>query len=162
MSDGIRNFQMKFANGAFYLKGYINEHADLSKIAGGNSNSITIDLALVEYINSIGVRTWINMLNRNSQCTVKLRNVSLSFMNAAVMMPTMLGGQGLDMVESFYLPYQCIMCEHNFSHLTTQAEINVDDDMAFTNLVSCVDCGNPSTSLEEETEFLMGFIYDTA
>lgn len=92
------------------LQGDFREHTDFSRLAERLSGDVELDLAWVRYLNSFGVRHWVNFLRSLDQATITYHfaRASVAFVTQAAMIPEALGrGQ----VTSFLVPYVCEDCD---------------------------------------------------
>jgi len=91
------------------LQGDFREHTDFARLGARLSGVVEFDLAWVRYLNSTGVRHWVNFL-RTLDAVDEYRFVraSVAFVTQASMVPEVLGhGQ----VDSFLVPYACEDCD---------------------------------------------------
>ena len=141
----------------YYLTGAINEHASFDVPAPINS-VLKLDLAAIDFINSIGTRSWVLFLKSHEGCDIQFHRVSLTMMNAISMMPMLLPKGAISTIKSFYLPYCCMNCSETTLRCTNFQELDITDDSVYTDLITCSTCGNPATLSEEESEFLALFV----
>lgn len=89
------------------LRGQIDENSDLTQIAQGLRNPVRFDLEGVDFINSLGVRAWVQMLRglRTQGMQVSAHRCS----EAMVTQMNMVWETRLP-VESFYASYLCDAC----------------------------------------------------
>ena len=93
-----------------YLAGAIDETAGLLDLVGRATGAdLTLDLAGVTFINSLGVRDWIRMQAAATKSGVRivLRRVSEPVVHQLNMI---IATRGTGMVQSFYAPYACDAC----------------------------------------------------
>lgn len=97
-------------DGALALAGAIDETAALSSLlARAEGGRLTLDLAGVTFINSLGVRDWIRM-QADAQATgveLELRRVAEPLVHQLNMI---VAARGAARVTSFYAPYACDSC----------------------------------------------------
>ena len=99
-----------------YLTGYVDENADFSGLNPKPSVQLVIDLAGVEHLNSLGLRTWVNWVKKLDQYPggIFLRrcpNVVVHQMNILE------GFIPLNaVVESLEVPFLCDACGHSFKY----------------------------------------------
>ena len=70
----------------YYLTGAINEHTSFDVPVPINS-VLKLDLAAIDFINSIGTRSWVLFLRSHEGCDIQFHRVSLAMMSAISMMP---------------------------------------------------------------------------
>jgi hypothetical protein len=91
------------------LQGDFREHTDLSRLAPRLSGRVEFDLSWVRYINSSGVRHWVNLLRALRNVTdVSFVRCSVAFVTQASMVPEVVGS---GRIESFHAPYACEACD---------------------------------------------------
>lgn len=92
------------------LSGAIDESAALHELVGRAAGGrLTLDLAGVTFINSLGVRDWIRMQAsaQRAGLTVELRRVAEVLVHQLNMI---IATRGNAAVTSFYAPYACDAC----------------------------------------------------
>jgi len=91
------------------FQGDFREHTDFSRLLPLLAGSVAFDLAWVRYLNSAGVRHWVNFLRGlDSVDDYRFMRASVAFVTQAAMVPEVLGhGQ----VDSFLVPYACEDCD---------------------------------------------------
>jgi anti-anti-sigma factor len=118
------------------LHGAINEHTDLDALASSLRGATTLDARDVDYINSIGVRTWIRFARRCDADGVQLTLVALSPVLVA-QMNMIAGFMGGAKVRSVLAPFVCPEC-----HRAQCTLIDLDGDVTASLGVPVVcDCG---------------------
>jgi len=127
---------------ALALAGSIDESAALHELISRATNGrLTLDLAAVTFINSLGVRDWIRMqaAAQKANLAVELRRVAEVLVHQLNMI---IATRGSALVSSFYAPYACDACGREES-LLIDAVANHDrlirlDPPAQT----CPECGS--------------------
>lgn len=106
------------------IAGDINAHFAWPTISDTTNKPIKIDLSKVLFINSVGVRNWIQTYPFKSR-NVDLIDVSVNVMDSFNMTPAMqLGGK----VLSFFLPVYCENCEETFELIkVSELDLNAAD-----------------------------------
>ena len=103
-------------DGTVYLRGVIDENADLA-FFGGLHGTVTVNLRAVRRINSYGVRSWIEAIR------LLPKDARLSFVECpppVVDQINMVAGfLGSGEVTSFYAPMACTSCGHEMDALFT-------------------------------------------
>jgi anti-anti-sigma regulatory factor len=91
------------------IEGEIDDTTDLASHAAKVTQNAIIDLGGVTFINSVGVREWVTLLDQLASRGFKitLRNVSEPMVRQMTMVMEAKGDAG---VESFYAPYMCPKC----------------------------------------------------
>ena len=95
---------------ALALAGSIDESAALHElISRAQAGRLTLDLAAVTFINSLGVRDWIRMqaAAQKANLAVELRRVAEPLVHQLNMI---IATRGNAQVSSFYAPYACDAC----------------------------------------------------
>jgi len=128
---------------ALALAGSIDESAALHElIARARGGYLTLDLAAVTFINSLGVRDWIRMqaAAQKANLVVELRRVSEPLVHQLNMI---IATRGSATVSSFYAPYACDACGREDS-LLIDARANHDRLMRLDPPpMTCPECGAP-------------------
>lgn len=154
MGDKINSFSVDYEGDMIILGGALNEYMDLSKIKVP-SGVIKMDLAGVNFINSIGTGYWVRFWANFQKREVEFYRVSIELMSALAMMTTILPkGKTLSMIKSFYIQSCCMNCSHNFRALCKPGQLSFENSNAYTELAQCPVCGNPATATDEFNEFL--------
>ena len=105
------------------LSGSIDETSQLSELLGrAKGGRLVLDLASVQFINSLGVRDWIRMQAEATQrrLAIDLHRVSEPIIHQFNMI---IATRGTCHVASFYAPYACDGCGREES-LLIDAEVN--------------------------------------
>jgi anti-anti-sigma regulatory factor len=120
------------------LNGIIDEFADLPKLAEQlTAPSVTLDLGNVQRINSIGVRVWIQLMQKLAGKTISLVRCSPSFVEQ---LNCIQGFRGNAQVKSVLLPYACEKCANGFS---LEAQIQGKTAPPVSDTAPCPTCGTP-------------------
>ncbi len=91
------------------LQGDFREHTDFSRLTARLEGEVEFDLAWVRYLNSAGVRHWVNFLRALDKVTeYRYVRASVAFVTQAAMVPEVLGR---GRVDSFLVPYACEDCD---------------------------------------------------
>lgn len=98
------------------LHGEIDEHADFSPILAMSEKSMVLDLSDVKRINSIGVRQWMEFVNKlaDNGVDVVFERCSVPIVQQLNMIASF---RGRGVVVSVFAPYFCQKCEHDHRHL---------------------------------------------
>jgi hypothetical protein len=107
------------------FQGDFREHTDFSRLPPKLDRAVVFDLASVRYLNSAGLRNWVNFLRALSHVpSYDFVRCSVAFVTQASMVPEALGrGQ----VSSFMIPYACEGCELEEERLMQTAAFAVPE-----------------------------------
>lgn len=141
MSSLDTPFSASASPGKLTLAGRIDERARLaellSKVAPG---PLTIDLADVTYINSLGVRDWVDFLRR-----LEGKGVTVAFERCADVMVLQMnminGARGKAEVRSFFAPFACDACGWEGASLVETQRVAPVVTAGGTPEIRCPDCG---------------------
>jgi anti-anti-sigma regulatory factor len=127
------------------LTGAISEYAPLdpllSELAGpSNPSTVTIDLAGVSSINSIGVRNWLELMR-----ALETRGVALVLERCSVpivhQLSMIAGFEGVGTVRSVFAPYYCAACNRAEDRLLSLEGEGVAERLLEPG--ACPACGGP-------------------
>lgn len=130
--------------------GPINEESEvaLGNALAGLGSKVRIDFSNVEYVNSCGVRAWINFLReleRNRQ--VEFINCTPEIVTQMNMIPSF---KGRSTILSVYGGYTCEVCENKQLILFEKGKgLPSGDDEINLNPVKCNKCGEENMELDE-------------
>jgi len=124
---------------ALVLAGAIDETASIPElVARARSGRLVLDLAGVTFINSLGVRDWIRMVQLAQQ-----RNVALELRRVAEpiihQLNMIIATRGTARVTSFFAPYACDKCGREDSLLVNTDQVVEGQAPPQT----CPECGAP-------------------
>ena len=102
------------------LRGEITEATHFEDLAPALVGNIDFDLSQVSYMNSLGVDSWIDFLERARIRDYEFHACSVAFVLEASMVEGVLG-RGT--VMSFYAPYACERCDHHEERLLQSAAV---------------------------------------
>jgi anti-anti-sigma regulatory factor len=119
------------------LSGYLNEAADLtplSKLAG----PLVVDLGSLDRINSIGVRMWLNFVNKCEATGIGLtfERCSPAIVEQMSMITNFMGARSR--VKSILIPYVCLACKHEHLEL-----LELAPGAMVTPTIPCPKCQAP-------------------
>jgi len=119
------------------LTGDLTEHADFAAVRALESPEIVFDLRAVRRINSCGVREWIRLMEalRAARCALLLEHCSVPFVNQMNMIVNFVGDAR---VGSFYAPYLCERCDHEYVEF---CELPAGGVPALRESTPCPRCG---------------------
>lgn len=135
------------------LDGEITEHAGLGDLKG-LAGHVVMDLSMVSYINSEGVRQFLHMLERLSQtCSIEAERCSPAIVAQINMVPNMARHWK---VRSILLPLECPNCDHE-----SEVPYPVLAGVSTVTLpqVKCEECGT-GMELAEPVERYFAFLMD--
>lgn len=93
----------------FSVEGPISESNSIFSASVSNATEVHIDLSIMTFINSIGVKNWISfMVKIPTRAQVYLINAPLVMLNQVSMVQGFLPKNGF--VQSFRAPYHCDSC----------------------------------------------------
>lgn len=135
------------------IVGEIEDSTVLATFADSVGQRVIIDIGGVTFINSVGVREWVTLLDRLAAkgAKVTLRNVSEPMVRQMTMV---IEARGEAKVESFHAPYVCSQCGEERALL-----INVNEQgEALTKLeppkLPCPACGGEAEFDEFPNRYL--------
>ena len=134
------------------LSGSIDERAKLEPFAD-SPPPLTVDLAGVVFVNSVGLREWIHFLRAaRSRGPVTLTRCSDRMVMQLNMVADAVEGAT---VESFLAPYGCDACDHEET-----VELNVRQDFPLGRRSAiparaCSRCGQPMKLAESPSRYLL-------
>lgn len=122
------------------LQGDFREHTDFSRLGPRLKGVIQFDLGGVRYLNSTGVRRWVDLLRSLDKVErYSFARCSVAFVSQASMVPEVLG-KGL--VKSFHLPYACDVCDLEEERLLQTSALAVEEAWPpELPIFSCSRCG---------------------
>lgn len=139
-----------------FITGIVDEYADFSSLATCAGQMLYVDFSGVSRVNSSGLRSWIQTIQRN-KIQLVLRDCSPSVVEQFAMIPEFVGKNGV--VESFYARYQCVSCMHEENH-RYQIGVNLDADTLNLDLqlaTPCPQCGDV-VELDHHAELYLTFL----
>jgi anti-anti-sigma regulatory factor len=144
MPDPAPNFTVTRAPGRLVLAGRIDERAHIADLSATvDEKVLAIDLAGVTYINSLGVRDWVNFLRELAK-----RDVALTLERCAevmvLQMNMIVDARGAARVTSFHAPFACDACGWEGSRLVETAEVQPMVAAGRAPETECPDCAQPA------------------
>jgi len=92
-----------------FLQGEFREHTNFGRLSQALKGPVEFDLSRVKYLNSAGVRKWVDFLRAlDNLVDYSFVRCSVAFVMQAAMVPEVLGS---GRVESFKVPYACDTCD---------------------------------------------------
>ena len=128
---------------ALVLGGAIDEAAVLHELLGRAANGrLTLDLANVTFINSLGVRDWIRFqaAAQKTNIAVTLRRVAEVLVHQLNMI---IATRGNATVSSFFAPYACDACGREDSLLIDAIANGAGLSRLEPPQMTCPECGAP-------------------
>jgi anti-anti-sigma regulatory factor/predicted RNA-binding Zn-ribbon protein involved in translation (DUF1610 family) len=127
---------------ALVIGGAIDEAAALHElVARAQASRLTLDLAAVTFINSLGVRDWIRMqaAAQKAQIAVELRRVAEPLVHQLNMI---IATRGNAAVTSFFAPYACDNCGREESLLIDAVQNAAALAKMQSPPMTCPECGS--------------------
>ncbi|MFT3696663.1 MAG: hypothetical protein QM831_26215 [Kofleriaceae bacterium] len=121
MTDIRGRLHIDGSNGQLVLSGAIDETSQLAELPSrATGGKLSLDLAGVTFINSLGVRDWIRMMTAATAqgIAIELRRVSEPIIHQLNMI---IAARGTATVSSFFAPYACDACGREESLLVEGA-----------------------------------------
>lgn len=135
------HFRVIASPGRLALEGRIDEHARVADLAARvEPGPLAIDLAGIQYINSLGVRDWVLFLRRlaGKGIPVTLERCA----DVMVLQMNMINdARGGARIASFYAPFACDACGWEGSTLVVTDEVQPLLASQATPECDCPDCG---------------------
>ena len=124
-------------DGVYHLVGRLDEFSSLDTLANA-PEPVIMDLAKVEWINSIGIRNFSYLVKGWGKKKYIYRNCSVVFVDALNSVRSLMGSGGT--IESLYTPVFCGRCDYEEERLVNLQEIR--DNSIFTAPQGrCAKCG---------------------
>lgn len=150
------SFQKTKENGrtVFSFSGPIDEHTVFPDVEVNGESQLTIDLNDVTYINSIGIKSWIQwIVPLGDAGSLELRRCPKSIIFQANMVKNFLPNKA--QVSSFYLPLFCEGCDKEDSVLlSTASDLKKEGDSvvitADLSKSSSCECGPEECQVEPD------------
>ena len=122
------------------ITGEIDDTTDLASYGAKLQGNAIIDLGAVTFINSVGVREWVTLLDKllARGLRVTLRNVSEPMVRQMTMV---MEAKGEANVESFFAPYMCTKCGDERALLIRLAEHHAALAAGTPPALNCAKCG---------------------
>ncbi|MCG8416790.1 MAG: response regulator [Proteobacteria bacterium] len=134
------------------IKGDITEATSFDELLPVMVGRVDFDLSQVRYMNSLGVREWVDFLNRANVQGYEFHTCSCAFILQASMVEGVLG-RGT--VTSFFAPYHCHGCDRQEEKLLQSAAILAANYEPPT--FTCPDCDG-QMSFDDIPERYLGFL----
>jgi CheY-like chemotaxis protein len=137
------------------IKGALTEATDFSDLQPAMVGAIDFDLSQVDYINSLGVSSWIELLDKASIRGYQFHACSVPFVLQASLSPEVLG-RGT--VSSFFAPYHCAHCGYAEERLLQSATI-LAAEQQLPPTFGCPSCSH-ELELDDAPERFLAFLRD--
>ena len=134
------------------IKGDITEATNLEDLLPRMVGRVDFDLSQVRYMNSLGVREWVQFLKRANIQGYEMHACSVPFVLQASMISDVVG-RGT--IVSFFAPYFCEGCNEQTEKLLQSAAILAADQQA--PLLTCSAC-NGQMRLDDIPERYLAFL----
>jgi len=102
------------------LRGELTESTELEDLAPALVGRVDFDMSQLTYMNSLGVRAWVDFLDRVPIRNYLFHACSVAFVLQAALVDGVLGSGS---VVSFFAPYACELCTQREEHLLQSAAI---------------------------------------
>lgn len=131
------------APGQLALSGIIDETSPLASLPGyAHHGLLRMDLRGVSFINSLGVRDWIRLLQQLRGAAIQLELVAVS--EALIHQFNMIAAaRGNATVKSFFAPYACDRCGRDESVLLDTTDHRSALEAGRAPSLPCSECGEP-------------------
>ena len=107
------------------IKGDVTEATKFDDLLPILTGTVRFDLSHISYMNSLGVREWVDLLARAEMERCELHACAVGFILQAALVE---GVAHNAQVISFFAPYACQQCEHQEERLLQSAVILANDD----------------------------------
>ena len=134
------------------IKGDITEAVSFAELLPSVVGRVSFDMSQVRYMNSLGVREWVDFLDKANAQGYEFHACSVAFILQASMV---MGVLGRGTVVSFFAPYVCEDCEHQDEPLLQSATILAADYEPPT--LACPECDG-SMVLDDIPERYLAFL----
>ena len=124
-------------NGVYHLVGRLDEFSSLDMLVNA-TEPIVMDLAKVDWINSVGIRNFSFLVKGWGKKKYIYRNCPVVFVDALNSVRSLMGAGGS--IESLYIPVFCGRCDYEEEHLVTAEEIK-DKSIFRAPRGRCAKCG---------------------
>lgn len=135
------------------IKGDITEATSFDDLLPQMVGRVDFDLSQVRYMNSLGVREWVQFLRKANVQGYEFHACSSSFILQASMVEGVLG-RGT--VTSFFAPYHCGECDRQEEKLLQSAAVLAANYEPPT--FNCPDCTNEHMILDDIPERYLAFL----
>jgi len=128
------SLKVELSSGVWYIKGVIDEYADLEKQLGSATAPLRLNLAGVTRMNSVGIRSFLLFLSSWGQKPIIYEACPVEFIDQLMLIPALLGiPKPIAIVDSLYVPYFCNSCGEEADLLVLASDINkaTSDALAF-------------------------------
>lgn len=139
------------------FSGRMDETMVLPERSQFSGQRLVIDFEEVSFINSLGIRVWMQWLENNPAECIDFRNLPTSITDQVNMVEGFLPASGK--VESFYVPFECEECDLETHHHFEEGrefhwgEDNVDPKALYER--NCEDCSERLEANIQEKKFFL-------
>ncbi|MGE0172289.1 MAG: hypothetical protein AB7T49_05875 [Oligoflexales bacterium] len=146
------NITQKNGFDVLYYAGPINEEAEvhLTQVAPRLGQKIIINFKQVEYVNSCGVRSWINFMRQISGKQIVFEECTPEIVMQINMIPSF---RGSATIQSVYGAYQCDSCRTQALVLFKEGQNMPRTEGDIVPSPNCPKCGQRMEMQEIEEEF---------
>ncbi len=139
------------------IKGDITEATNFRDLLPVMVGRVDFDLSQVTYINSLGVRAWVEFLRAAPIQGYEFHACSVPFVLQAALSDAVLG-RGT--VTSFFAPYVCDVCGHEEERLLQSATVLASEDHSPPTF-NCPSCGG-DLALDDLPQRYLAFLWRNA
>jgi hypothetical protein len=139
------------------LAGFLNETADLAKIAAAPGETLKLDLQGLIGLSSLGTGAFIRFISGLKDAPIELHECPRFLVEMVNVMPHMVGGKAYGhRVHSCYLPCRCKQCETSVDALIKTKDVRYVDTAIELPVLRCHQCRQP---LEPTVDLLEYFLF---
>jgi hypothetical protein len=149
-------FSIKQQDGRYHLLGVLNEYADLSPLLAAQE-PLRLHMGGLSKLNSIGILNFLRFLSDWGPRPIHYESATSEFIDQLNMIPSLKGVNNHAVIESFFVPWQCLECDHedavlmNADQVVPQVEAGNDPER------KCPKCSSDMSLLVDSYfEFLVG------
>jgi anti-anti-sigma regulatory factor len=139
------------------IVGPINEEAEvhLTKIKDQLAKKLVINFRQVTYINSLGVRAWINFMRDIAGRSLVFEECTPEIVNQINMIPNFRADAH---IKSVYGTFYCNSCDNTQEEIFEQGKNFPIPPKYEVNLPKCRKCGSDDTEFEEVEDAFFAFV----
>lgn len=150
------DFSIKHQDGRYHLVGILNEYADLSPLLAAQE-PLRLNMGGLSKLNSIGIRNFLRFLSDWGPRSIQYENATSEFIDQLNMIPSLKGVNNHAVIESFFVPWQCLECDHEDEVLMDSGTIVPTVEAGDDPERKCPKCSSDMSLLVDSYfEFLAG------
>ncbi len=124
------------------VNGRVDESADFAAVTWDGVTRVTVVLADVAIFTSFGVKRWVEFVRQIPESVaVTLARCSFAVVHQLNALPNFIDAKNA-VIESFYVPYYCVICDTGQARLLLSADLPRGLDSLELEPISCEKCGN--------------------